>query len=142
MTSYYSLLRPHVVRELRSAAVARRQHDAALAWHHLERAHILSQPSARHHTRVHWAMLATALWVMDAREMFGQVVRILVAGIGSVLGRYPLGNSGRARAPISQPMPIPPDLQATLDEVELAHAQVMRAPSRRASGATPGRDLL
>jgi hypothetical protein len=69
------------------------------------------------HTRVHASMIVLAIMVMDVRELFGQVVRILVAGIGSLVGRYPIGNTGRARVPIALPMAIEPDLQAVLDNV-------------------------
>lgn len=77
-----------------------------------------SQPSARLHTLVHAVMLITALWLLDLRELWGQLVRLSVAGIGSLLGRYPVGNTGRARVPIARPMPIAADLRATLDAVE------------------------
>jgi hypothetical protein len=135
MSSYYSLLRHHIDRETLAARAARRRKDSALVWHHLERAHILSQPSARHHTRIHALMIVTALWITDVRELAGQVLRILVAGIGSLLGRYPVGNTGRARVPINQPMPIPVDLQQILDEVEQRH----RANTRRESPREPSR---
>lgn len=108
-------LRPHVELELAAARTARRERDVARAWVHLERAHILSQPSARLHTRVHVVMLVVAFTAFDVREIWGQLVRLAVAGIGSLLGRYPLGNTGRARAPINAPMPIPPDLEQILE---------------------------
>ncbi|MCY1057680.1 DUF3703 domain-containing protein [Nannocystis sp. SCPEA4] len=109
-------LRPAVHVELTAAHEARRRGDAEAVWRHLERAHILSQPSARLHTRVHWEMLRAALWPMDPRELVGQVVRVAVAGLGSALGRYPRGNTGRARVPIMAPMPIPADLERILHE--------------------------
>ena len=83
-------------------------------WRHLERAHILSQPYPWPHTRNHIAMLALALRQHDRREALGQVVRIIVAAPGSVLGRYPEGNTGRTRAGLMTPMPIPADLAVTL----------------------------
>jgi len=113
--SQRNLLRLHVRTELTASRAARRTGDVDGAWRHLERAHILSQPSAWLHTRVHASMIVLAIMVMDVRELFGQVVRILVAGIGSLVGRYPVGNTGRARVPIAQPMAIEPDLQAVLD---------------------------
>jgi hypothetical protein len=120
MTSYYSLLHPHVTRELQAARAARGRTKRAVLWRHLERAHILSQPSARLHTRVHWVMLVIAARDLDLREAFGQILRIAVAGLGSAIGRYPLGNTGRARVPIALPMPIEPDLAHILDEVGAA----------------------
>ena len=114
MPSTRRRLRPYVNQELTAAAAARRHGDIAAAWVALERAHILSQPSAWLHTRVHWSMLTLALRTRDARELAGQALRLSVAGLGSLLGRYPRGNTGRARAPINQPMPIPADLAAIL----------------------------
>ncbi|WP_326830052.1 DUF3703 domain-containing protein [Streptosporangium sp. NBC_01810] len=83
-------------------------------WRHLERAHILSQPWPWPHTRNHLAMFVLAVRQRDRREVLGQVVRIIVAAPGSVLGRYPEGNTGRAAAKLTQPMPVPPDLAALL----------------------------
>lgn len=124
-----SLLRPHVEAEL---AASRATRGSAQSWSHLERAHVLSQPSARLHTRVHVAMFIAAMAALDLREVFGQVVRILVAGIGSWLGRYPVGNTGRARVPISQPLPIPQDLRAILEHVE---AELVGIRRRTGGGA-------
>ncbi len=136
MTRTYSLLAPHIVRELTAARAARRQNDPATVWSHLERAHVLSQPSALHHTHVHWLMLLTALRFTDPRELLGQVLRIAVAGVGSLLGRYPLGNTGRARVHISRPMPISPDLQTILDDVERARTNVGRSNGSAVAAAS------
>lgn len=125
--NHATLLRPHVEAELSAARTARKARNRKLAGTHLERAHILSQPSARLHTRVHAAMIVVAITVLDVRELFGQAVRFLVAGVGSLVGRYPVGNTGRARVPISLPMPIPADLQSILDEVEVRPAHGHRS---------------
>ncbi len=114
--SFRRTLRPHVTRELAAARAAWQRGDRAAAWQHLERAHILSQPSAWLHTRVHGSMLVAAVRARDVRELVGQLVRIAVAGIGSAAGRYPLGNTGRARVPLTAPMPVPPDLATRLAE--------------------------
>ncbi|AQA23567.1 hypothetical protein BTZ20_3019 [Rhodococcus sp. MTM3W5.2] len=79
-------------------------------WRHLERAHIISQPYPWLHTRNHVAMLALALTQRDRGEALGQVIRIIVAAPGSLAGRYPEGNTGRASAGLTTPMPIPDDL--------------------------------
>jgi len=83
-------------------------------WAHLERAHIASQPDPWLHTCNHAAMLALALRRRDRREALGQVLRIVVAAPGSLTGRYPEGNTGRATVGLTTPMPIPPDLAAIL----------------------------
>jgi hypothetical protein len=86
-------------------------------WSHLERAHILSQPSARLHVRTHVAMFTTALRRRDRHEVLGQVFRLLVAGPGSLTGRYPVGNTGGANVSAFEPMPIPEDLRVLLGDV-------------------------
>lgn len=83
-------------------------------WHHLERAHILSQPDPWLHTHNHIAMLILAIRQRDRREAFGQVVRIVLAAPGSLTGRYPEGNTGRTSAGLMTPMPMPPDLAKAL----------------------------
>ncbi|MFE3450430.1 DUF3703 domain-containing protein [Nonomuraea sp. NPDC059194] len=83
-------------------------------WRHLERAHIISQPWPWPHTCNHIAMFALAIAQRDRREAVGQVIRIIVAAPGSALGRYPEGNTGRARVSLTQPMPMPADLAAVL----------------------------
>ncbi|MEV6432367.1 DUF3703 domain-containing protein [Nocardia sp. NPDC051463] len=85
-------------------------------WHALERAHILSQRWAWPHTRAHWHMLRLALRCHDRGEAFGQLVRLSVAGLGSSVGRVPIGNTGRAAVGISTPMPVPAELARILDQ--------------------------
>jgi hypothetical protein len=89
--------------------------DGQVRWSHLERAHILSQPWAWPHVKVHALMLRQGLRERDRREAIGQIVRLIVAGPGSLTGRYPTGNSGRATVPMMQPAEMPPDLAAVLD---------------------------
>jgi hypothetical protein len=98
-----------------AARGARRTGDHAAEWHHLERAHILSQPFPVAHVRTHLAMPGYGVRHRDRREIVGQLVRLLVAGPGSAFGRYPVGNTGGANVSAVAPMPIPPALQAILD---------------------------
>ncbi|WP_280500313.1 DUF3703 domain-containing protein [Nocardia farcinica] len=95
-------------------AAAKTAADPALRWTHLERAHILSQPDPWLHTGNHVAMFALAVRQRDRREAVGQLVRILVAAPGSLTGRYPEGNTGRANVGLRRPMPIPADLAELL----------------------------
>jgi hypothetical protein len=83
-------------------------------WDALERAHILSQPWPWPHTRAHVAMFGVAWRERDRPEVWGQVVRLLVAAPGSALGRYPEGDTGRATVALTRPMPVPADLAALL----------------------------
>lgn len=93
-----------------AAAAGAANADTDERWRALERAHILSQPWAWPHTRVHGRMLALALRSRDRREALGQVVRLVVAAPGSASGRYPEGNTGRSSAGLREPMPLPDDL--------------------------------
>jgi hypothetical protein len=100
---------------LRRAHDAMTRRDYEAAWPDLERAHVLAQPSARAHVRVHWAMLACGWRERDFREVWGQWVRLLVAAPASAVGIYPRGNTGRANVSALQPMPLPEDLRRLLD---------------------------
>jgi len=97
-----------------AAHQARTAGDTAGEWSHLERAHILSQPLAVAHVRTHLAMLGYGVRHHDRHEIAGQLIRLLVAGPGSALRRYPLGNTGGADVSAVTPMPIPADLHALL----------------------------
>jgi hypothetical protein len=100
--------------EREAALAARRRVDLATEWKHLERAHILSQPMVVPHVRTHVAMLGAALRRHDRREVVGQLLRLVVAGPGSLTGRYPVGNTGGADVSALAPMPIPEDLRPFL----------------------------
>lgn len=101
--------------ELELARMAEQTGNLNEAWRHLERAHVLSQRDAWPHVLVHARMLGFGLRRGDAREVTGQVVRLLVAAPGSWLGRAPLGNTGGANVGILTPMPLPKDLKLLLD---------------------------
>jgi len=96
--------------ERAAARAARKEADTVAEWRHLERAHILSQPKVLLHVRTHVAMLAAGVRRQDRREIVGQLLRLVVAGPGSLTGRYPVGNTGGADVNALTPMPIPDDL--------------------------------
>jgi hypothetical protein len=96
------------------ARAARTGVDTAAEWRHLERAHILSQPSPVPHLRTHFAMFGAALRRRDVHELAGQTVRLLLAVPGSVSGRYPVGNTGGADVSAFRSMPVPDDLRPLL----------------------------
>jgi hypothetical protein len=100
--------------ELDGARTARSAGDTSGEWWHLERAHILSQPLAGAHVRTHVAMFVAAFRRGDGHELVGQVFRMVVAGPGSVTGRYPVGNTGGADVSAFAPMAVPEDLRPLL----------------------------
>jgi hypothetical protein len=83
-------------------------------WPSLERAHLLSQPWAWPHTRVHLAMLRLGVSQRDRREFLGQIVRLAVAGPGSLAGKYPPGNTGRTTMRLTETAPLPDDIGGVL----------------------------
>lgn len=107
---------------LAAAKKARLRADLSECWQLLEDAHVLSQPWVWAHVRVHASMLVTGWHARDVREVRGQILRLLAGGPASALGRYPVGNTGRARVSAIQPMPIRPDLSAILSEAGLPTA--------------------
>ncbi|PPJ27842.1 hypothetical protein C5E45_16280 [Nocardia nova] len=101
----------------REMSAARTAVDLQQRWAHLERAHIVSQPCPWLHTHNHIAMFAQAVAQRDRREALGQIVRIIVASPGSLAGKAPQGNTGRAAVGLRTPMPVPADLAS-----DIAHA--------------------
>lgn len=85
--------------------------EIASAWVHLERIHIVAQPLMREHILSHCRMLAFAAQQGDWREVSGQFARLILAPIGNLTGRIPLGNTGRARVSAFVPMTFPNDLE-------------------------------
>jgi hypothetical protein len=107
-------IRKTINRKLTEAREARMFKNFDRCWSLLEDAHVLSQPWAWLHVRVHGSMFVAAVMQRDVREVRGQLSRIAVAGPGSLSGRYATGNTGRARVPATQPMPIAGELAEVL----------------------------
>ena len=103
---------------LDEAAGLRASREVDEAWRLLEDAHVLSQPWARPHLRVHMAMLSLGWSQRNRAEVVGQLGRLVVAGPGSVFGRYPVGNTGRADVSAFEPMPIRDDLALLFGDPE------------------------
>jgi hypothetical protein len=98
----------------RERALATSAPDPPTAWRHLERAHVLAQPFVVAHVGSHAAMLRKAVGERDRTEIGGQLVRIVLAGPASAVGRIPVGNPGRARVPLHAEAPVPADLASIL----------------------------
>ncbi len=87
------------------------------AWHHLERAHIIGQLYPVEHTYAHWLMLKFGIQIKNAREISGQLPRLLVGGVKSFVGKIPVGNSGGANIPPLRPLPLPEDISRIFKKV-------------------------
>lgn len=113
-----SVLKPYYQKELDLYHEALSYQNYALAWSHLERAHIIGQSYPFAHNLAHWKMLVFAFKMKDLKEFVGQLPRLFVGGIKSFVGKIPLGNPGGANVPPLKPFPISPDLQEILNRVE------------------------
>jgi len=111
MSNFADNIRPYVDAELEAAS-----RDPRNGFAHLERAHVLGQASTREHVRVHWRMLRWALQERDAREFFGQTVRIIGAATKTFIGFVPSGNTGGANVSAVKPMPVDPELAAIIEK--------------------------
>ena len=123
---------------------SRRRRVIRSAVFHLERAHILGQASTREHVRVHWRMLTWALRHRDAREFFGQLLRLTGAATKTFIGMVPTGNTGGSNVSAIQPMPVDPELAAIIERHAATRASYQRFRSSRsftntvrASGFSP-----
>jgi hypothetical protein len=99
---------------------ARRIGNEAAAWQALEWEHILSQPYMGAHLASHWHMFRYAIELGDSREAAGQAMRLLLVPLGSLTGRLPAGNNGRARVSAFNPMPMPTSLEALIETARLS----------------------
>jgi hypothetical protein len=104
--------------ELDSAQRLEDRGDAAGAFAHLERAHVLGQSVTATHVRVHWRMLTWGLRRRRPREVIGQTLRIVGAATKTALGWVPRGNTGGADVSPWRRMPIPPDLQRQINRFD------------------------
>jgi hypothetical protein len=103
-------MRPYVDLELAAATDAEAAGDYATAFRHLERAHVLGQSSTVLHVWVHIRMLVWGLRRQDAREIAGQLVRLLGAATKTWLGLVPRGNTGGSNVSAFRSMPIAADI--------------------------------
>jgi hypothetical protein len=83
-------------------------------WLLLEAAHVVGQTRFLPHLETHWLMLGQAWRTRDAREMAGQVLRLLLVPLGHLTGRLPIGNPGRAHISAFRPMAVRADIAETI----------------------------
>ena len=118
MSRFAEKIHPHVIKELDRSSAAERQGDPDLAFHHLERAHVLGQSATREHIRTHWAMLLWGARHRRFREVAGQGLRIVGAATKTAFGLVPAGNTGGSNVSPFRCLPIPPELQSIIDEAQ------------------------
>ena len=112
------VIRTAYLEELAAFRMARAQGNYASAWRALERGHILSQRRLPLHLHSHGVMLQYALARGELGEAVGQVIRLALAPLGTITGRIPIGNTGRANVSAFAPMPVPQDVATVLDAAD------------------------
>jgi hypothetical protein len=115
MSSFAQRIRPFVQAQFDAARRARALRDASEEFVCLERAHVLSQADTLLHVRVHAEMLRWGIRQRSAREVIGQLIRIVGAATKTFIGLVPQGNTGGANVSAFRSMPIAPELQRLID---------------------------
>lgn len=111
-------LKPYYTRELSSYRQSLKDNDLKSAWKHLERAHIIGQRYPFQHSETHWKMFLLGCQMLDLKEIFGQLVRLLFGAPLSFINKIPLGNVGSTRTSMIKPQPLPVDIQRIFKEME------------------------
>lgn len=115
-TSMPSSLRPYFKEELKAYYNALQVGKLQQAWRHLERAHVIGQAYPFEHSYVHWKMLLFGIKIKSAKEVLGQVPRLLVGGVKSFVGKVPVGNTGGANIPPLRRLPVDPEVEALFEK--------------------------
>lgn len=110
-TSIPQTLKPYYASELSKYQSEYTSGNLKSAWNHLERAHIIGQRYPYAHTFVHWKMFQFGLKIKSAKEIFGQIPRLMFGGVKSFVGIVPVGNSGGANVPPLKPFPLEKELE-------------------------------
>jgi hypothetical protein len=107
-------LKIFIINELELYKSAFKQKNYNIAFGHLERVHIVSQPFPIEHTLVHLRMLRFALLTFRPFEILVQLLYSLFSFKFSMLNIFPQGNTGGASAIKKGQMKIPADIQFIL----------------------------
>lgn len=112
---------PHAFERMVQAYHRLDRRDVAQAWHLLEALHVLGQSRLFPHARTHLLMLGLAWRTRNPAEWNGQLLRLLLVPLGHLMGRLPLGNSGRAHVSAFRPMAVAPELMETIRQHQMPY---------------------
>lgn len=84
---------------------------------------MFGQFSTVEHARVHWRMFLWGLRQRSFRECYGQVLRIVGAASKTFVGLLPRGNTGGSNVNPFKSLPVPPELQALIEEAGSGRAR-------------------
>lgn len=107
-------LKRHYRMELEQYRSSLQKNDLSMAWHHLERSHVLGQSYPLEHTYSHWLMLKFGFREKNLKEVFGQLLRLFVGGWKSFIDHVPIGNTGGSNVPPLRRMKLPVELEEIL----------------------------
>jgi hypothetical protein len=99
----------------------------------LKRAHVLGQLAVWPHFYTHWLMAGVEWRRHRFGAVAGQLIRMLLGGIGSAVGKVPTGNTGDSDISMFVSLPIAPELQQIIDGNKTASTQ-----QATNSGINPG----
>jgi hypothetical protein len=102
--------------ELATARQLYRIEEFGAAFRHLEVAHVLGQRDVAAHVVAHYWMFKIGWKRRSLREVWGQLVRIVLGAAGSALGVVPTGNTGGTDIGMFQRLPIAPDIRELLEK--------------------------
>ena len=88
--------------------------DIEQSWAYLQRIHIVSQSNLCEHLKSHVSMLVYAIKISNIKEIFGQLLRLILAPIGHFLSRTPAGNRGTSDVSPFLTEPISDDIKEFL----------------------------
>ncbi len=111
-------LKGHYLKEIELYRSYLQKNDLTRAWHHLERSHVLGQSYPLEHTYSHWLMLKFGFRQKNLKEVFGQLLRLLVGGWKSFIDHVPIGNTGGSNVPPLRRMELPVELEEILRQYE------------------------
>lgn len=118
MSKFSKNIAPYVNEEIHKANESKISGDYSLAFAHLENAHVLGQESTYWHVKVHYLMLLWGIEQKDAKEIFGQAIRIIGAGLLTAIKGVPNGNTGGSNVSPVKVMPLNPELAAIIDKAK------------------------
>ena len=118
MSKFANNIAPYVDEEIRQSHAAESAGQSALAFSHLERAHILGQASTYQHVRVHLHMLRWGIRYRRPTEVLGQILRLMGATTMTAIGLVPEGNTGGVNVSALKPMPVPQDLSNIIKKAQ------------------------
>lgn len=102
--------------ELEKSKILSSKKKYSESFSHLEKAHVIGQKDVLLHTISHLHMLKVALLSRDIKEVVGQLFRLPLGIVGSLVGIVPVGNTGGSNISAFKRMKLPEDIRKLMDD--------------------------